>query len=62
MNSNEINDLFITARMKNIKNKEIAKAVRLSETSISLFFRHKLKLSDHNEKAIKNYIQNKTID
>lgn len=58
-NKDQINSLYMEMRNRGITQKEVSKFIGLSEAAVSLFFTHKLKLSEHNQQAIKEYIINK---
>lgn len=58
-NKDQINSLYMELRNKSIRQFEVAKEVGLSPAAISLWFTHKLKLTEQNEQAIKEYILNK---
>lgn len=58
LSRNEVLRLFFLKRSKDIKSKDLAREVGLSESAISRFFKCKLQLTEENEEKLINYINN----
>ncbi|WP_157801091.1 ArsR family transcriptional regulator [Bacillus solitudinis] len=57
LSNEEIIELRLLANKKELKNRDIASTINISQSAVSQFLRNKTRLSESNENKIKDIIQ-----